>query len=74
MASRTTVARKKAKGKRAKRKKAKTPKRPGPVVIRVPEHAVEIVSAPIAGPLVADADRVDKLAAWLLQQADLSGA
>jgi hypothetical protein len=68
MARRTTVARK-----TRKRKKAKTRKRPGPVVIRVPEHAVEIVSAPVAGPLGAGADPVDKLAAWLLQQADLSG-
>jgi len=67
MARRTTVAKKKA-----RRNKAKTPKRPGPV-IRVPEHTVEIVSAPVADPLVAGADQVDRLAAWLLQQADLSG-
>lgn len=73
MARRTTVARKTAKRKTAKRKKDKTPKRPGPVIRRVPEPAVAIVSAPVAGPLVAGADPVDKLAAWLLQQADLSG-
>ena len=31
-------------------------------------------AAPAAGPIVAGADPVDKLAAWLLQQADLTGA
>jgi len=66
MARRTTVAKMKA-----KRKKAKTPKRPGSV--RAPEHPVETASASVAEPLVAGGDSVDKLAAWLLQQADLSG-
>jgi hypothetical protein len=68
MASRTTVARK-----TAKRKKANTRKRPGPVVNRVPEQTVDTARAPVAERLGAGTDSVDKLAAWLLQQADLSG-